>query len=248
MILRQLLGALFLATLAIMPASARDLTVAAGESFRSVFTELAARYEKQTGVKVVFRFGPSSALAKQVSAGGVDIVACALSWADRLEQAGKLDPANRKTFLSDHLILVAPASSHVTWTPGTELEPLLAGGSLAIADPQSSQTGQYSRSALASLGLWDSVQAHLLKTENIRDALAAVADGRAALGLVYQTDLQNQAAVRVVGRLPDSSHPPIAYSFALTHDARPDAIGFLTFLESDAARAAYDRAGFEVRS
>lgn len=125
--------------------------------------------------------------------------------------------------------------------------PLLGDGNLAIANPDSSQTGQYSRSALTALGLWDGVQPRLLKTGNIREALAAVAGGKAALGLVYQTDLQNQASVHVVGRLPDDSHPPIAYSFALTREAGPDARAFLTFLESDAARAAYARAGFEVR-
>jgi molybdate transport system substrate-binding protein len=243
---KKFLGLLLIGMPLLLPVSAHALTVAAGDSFKAAFTELAASYEKQTGVKVTFRFGPSSALAKQVGEGGIDIVACAMSWADRLQQDGKLDAASRTTFLSDHLILVAPASSTATWTPGTPLTPLLDGGSLALADPESSQTGQYSKRALISLDLWDDVAPKVLKTASIRDALAAVADHKAVLGLVYQTDLQNGAPIHVVGRLPDDSHPPIAYSFALTREAGPEARNLLTFLESDTARAAYVHAGFEI--
>ncbi len=53
-------------------------------------------------------------------------------------------------------------------------------------------------------------------TSDVRTALAFVARGEAALGIVYATDAAAEPAVKIVATFPDDSHPPILYPFALT--------------------------------
>ena len=59
--------------------------------------------------------------------------------------------------------------------------------------------------------------------ENVRAALVLVARGEAALGIVYETDAKVEPNVKIIGRFPDDSHPPIVYPVALTATAKPEA-------------------------
>ncbi|HVP83173.1 MAG TPA: molybdate ABC transporter substrate-binding protein, partial [Rhizomicrobium sp.] len=97
-----------------------------------------------------------------------------------------------------------------------------------------------------ALGVWSSVQDHIVSAENVRVALAYVARKEAPLGIVYATDAYSEPKVRIVGTFPENSHQPIVYPVALTKDAKPDAKGFLTYLSGPEARAAFEKAGFTV--
>jgi len=84
-------------------------------------------------------------------------------------------------------------------------------------------------------------------TSDVRTALAFVARGEAALGIVYATDAAAEPAVKVVATFPDDSHPPILYPFALiasSHNAAAEA--FFAYLKSDAGRAFFVKQGFAV--
>jgi len=229
-------------------AHAQDrIAVAAGESFKQALQTISAHYRAEGGSTPEFTFASSAALAGGIEKGvPTDIVICARSWADTLDKEQLIDHASRADFLGDHLVLIAPAGSAapVVVAPHFALLAALGGGRLALADPEKAQTGRYTKLALSALGVWDQVQPALLPADNVRAALAAVARHEAALGIVYQTDLQDQNAVRIAGTFPDDSHPPIAYTFALLKTARPAARGFFDYLKSPAARAAYEAAGF----
>ena len=226
--------------------AATGLSVAAAESFRKPLTALAERYRKEGGEAVSFVFGASSMLAEKVAGGGIDLVFCARSWADRMAKDDKLQDGTRADFLGDHLVLIAPAPHAPVALDPAALVQALKGGKLALAEPGKTQTGDYAKSALVSLGLWDGVAGSLLPGENVRAAVASVRDGHAPLGIAYQTDVHGLGAVAVVAAFPDSSHPPIAYSLALTRGADPAAAKFLSFLQSAQARAAYVEAGFAL--
>jgi molybdate transport system substrate-binding protein len=80
--------------------------------------------------------------------------------------------------------------------------------------------------------------------ENVRAALALVARGEAALGIVYETDAKVEPGVKIVGAFPDDSHPPIVYPLALTKDAKPAAAEFLAYLEGPEALQVFKKHGF----
>ncbi len=81
----------------------------------------------------------------------------------------------------------------------------------------------------------------------MRAALALVSRGEAPLGVVYESDAKSDPNVTVVGVFPADSHPPIAYPFAVTAEAKGEgAPRFLDFLKSGEARPFFEAQGFSV--
>jgi molybdate transport system substrate-binding protein len=245
--LRALAWALLL-VLAPLPAFAADVTVFGAASLAEALKEIATTYEKQSGKQVAVSLAASSALARQIEAsGGADIfISADLDWMDYLDDKGLIQHATRANLLGNKLVLVAgkDVSTNINIAPHFDLLGALKGGRLAIADPDSVPAGKYGRTALTSLGVWNSVVNRLVNAENVRVALAYVARGEAPLGIVYETDAKADKNVRVAGVFPENTHPPILYPAALVKDAKPEARAFLAYLSSPAARAVFEKNGF----
>ena len=107
--------------------------------------------------------------------------------------------------------------------------------------------GLYGRAALDALGLWQSVSAKVVRSNNVRAALALVERGEAPLGIVYQTDARASQDSRTVALFPESSHPPIRYPMALVRGQETgEARAVYEYLLSPAAAAIFERHGFTV--
>jgi molybdate transport system substrate-binding protein len=251
---RSFLGAVVLALAAVaLPAaaaSADEVAVFAAASLKNALDEVAATYKAETGKSVSINYGASSALAKQIEqAAPADIFFSAdLDWMNYLQDRDLIRKETRRTLLGNRLVLVAPHDSTATITlvPGAKLADLLGSdGKLAMANVDSVPAGKYGKAALTKLGVWDAVAARVVQADNVRAALAFVARGEAPVGVVYQTDANAEPAVKVIGTFPEESHPPILYPVALTSSSKnPDAKAFLDFIQSDKAKAAYEKQGF----
>lgn len=247
----RLMATAFIAVMLSAGAMAADVTFFAAASLSNALPEIAAAYKQKTGKTVKFSFAASSVLARQIEASpGVDLFMSAdADWMDYLDNRGLIDHATRKTLLSTHLVLIAPAASTVTLklVPHVDLLGALKGGRLAIADPDSVPAGKYGKSALTSLGVWNSLVDHTANAESVRVALAYVARGETPLGIVYATDAKIEPKVKVIDTFPDKTHAPIVYPAAMTKGAKPEAKGFLDFLSGPQARAVFVKYGFELR-
>ena len=248
--LRAAVVALALLPLSAVTASAADVVVFAAASLKNALDDVAAAYKAETGKIVSINYAASSVLAKQIEqAAPADIFFSAdLDWMDYLQARNLIRNDTRRTLLGNKLVLVAPktSSASVDLAPGAKLSDLLgADGKLAMANVDSVPAGKYGKAALTKLGLWDAVAGRIVQADNVRAALAFVARGEAPAGIVYQTDANAEPAVKVIGSFPEDSHPPIVYPVALTSaSTNPDARAFLEFLQSDKAKAAYQRQGF----
>jgi molybdate transport system substrate-binding protein len=222
--------------------------VFAAASLKNALDAAIVRYTEKVGGTVAVSYGASSALAKQIEQGApADIFFSAdLDWMDYVQQRDLIDAASRVTLLGNSLVLVAAADSdaQLDIMPGFPLAEALGEGRLAIAETTSVPAGKYGKAALQSLGVWESVGGRLAETENVRAALALVSRDEAPLGIVYATDAKADPGVKVVGVFPKNSHPPILYPAALTKGAGANARGFLDFLASGDAQAAFEAAGF----
>src|SRR5215831_6670500 len=77
-------------------AQAAELKVYASTAVKAVLEELGPQFEKATGDKLVFTFGLSSAVKKQIDEGAAfDVVILTPALLDGLAAAGKIDPASR---------------------------------------------------------------------------------------------------------------------------------------------------------
>ena len=234
------------------PAAAGDVVVFAAASLKNALDDAVKVYGEKTGKTVLVSYAATSTLAKQIEqAAPADIFFSAdMDWMDYVEQRGLICSDTRHTLLGNRIVLVAPKDSSATIAiaPGMDLAALLgADGKLAMANTDAVPAGKYGKAALQHLGAWDGVADRVVQADNVRTALAYVANGEAPLGIVYATDAAVEPAVKVIGAFPDDSHPPILYPVAITTTStNPDAKAFLDFLLSDAARPAFEKQGFTL--
>jgi molybdate transport system substrate-binding protein len=242
---------LLLAALPLAPARGADLTVFAAASLKEALDEQVGRFQAETNGRVVVAYGGSNALARQIEAGApADIfVSADTDWIDYLDKRDLLRPGTRTDLLLNRLVLIAPADVRTPLSigPGFALAAALGTGRLAMANPASVPAGRYGKSALASLGVWTSVESRIARTDNVRAALMLVARGEAPLGIVYATDAIAEPGVRIVDTFPEQTHAPIVYPIAIVASSRSaGAQRFVDHLHSAAARAIWMRHGFRM--
>jgi molybdate transport system substrate-binding protein len=230
-------------------AYAADVTVFAAASLKESMDEQAKLFEASTGNKVTVSYGASNALAKQIEASApADVfISADLDWMDYLDQRHLLAANTRVDLLRNALVLVAPASSSATLKIGPKFGLAAALGSekLAMANPDSVPAGKYGKSALQSLGVWDSVEKQVARTENVRAALALVARKETPFGIVYSTDALAEKGVKVVDTFPPDSHAPIIYPAAVLAASKSMAARPLVeYLRSAQARSVWLKHGF----
>jgi molybdate transport system substrate-binding protein len=225
----------------------RPLTVFAAASLQNAMKDIGAAFAKAGGASVVFSFGGSSTLARQIEQGApADVfVSADPDWMNDVQKHGLIQPQTRKDILTNHLALIAPKDSTIRLkiAPWFPLLQALGGGKLAMADV-TVPAGLYGKAALESLKVWSQVEGQVARAENVRGALNFVARGEAPLGIVYDTDALIEPGVKIVGLFPDDSHPPILYPIALTKGAGSGAEAFLRFVEGPEAKAIFERYGF----
>lgn len=248
--LRELAFLVFAAILPLSQAFAAEVAVLAAASLTDALREIAAAYERESGDKVVFNFGASSTLARQIREGAPADVFLSADEArmDGLEKAGLLAPGTRKSVLSNTLAIVVLADSTLAISRASDL----AGSrvrNIALAEPQTVPAGIYAKAYLLKAGLWQSVSDKVIPTENVRAALAAVESGNVDAGIVYKTDALISKKVRVAFEVSAREGPAISYPFAaLKESASPEAARrFLAYLDSKAARDVFAKYGFLLK-
>ena len=234
------------------PAAAQNksLTVFAAASMKNALDDIDAAYTAKTGVRIVTSYAASSALAKQIEQGApADVfVSADTDWMDYAIGKKTIDEPTRVNLLGNSLVLIAPKDSTidpVNIRPGFDLAKLAADGKIATADVKSVPVGKYAMASLQKLGSWQAAEPKFAMTENVRAALALVARGEAALGIVYLTDAKVEPGVRIVGTFPADSHPAIIYPVAATTTAKPETSNYLAFLRSTAAKIILEKYGFK---
>lgn len=244
----------FCAPLVLVPSARADeaaVRIFAAASLKNALDDAAQVWTAGGHPKPVISYAASGPLAKQIEAGApADIfISADLDWMDYLQKKSLIDVPSRTTLLGNKLVLVAPKDSTATITlgPDAPLAKLLGTGRLAIGQPQSVPAGKYAASALQKLGIWASVKDKLAEADSVRSALFLVARGEAPAGIVYQTDAAVEPGVKIIARFPADSHPPILYPVAsIASGNKAEAASFMTFLQSDKARVAFEKQGFDV--
>jgi molybdate transport system substrate-binding protein len=227
-----------------------QLTVFAAASLTDALQEVSDAFTKGGGAPVRLSFGASSALARQIEGGAkADVFFSAdIDWVDYLQARNLTDASTRQDVLSNRLVLIAAADSKINLhiAPNFPLAAAIGKSHLATGDPDSVPVGRYARSALTTLGVWNDVADRVVRADNVRVALAYVARGEAALGIVYTTDALIEKKVRVVDTFPANTHLPIVYPIVLTRTASPEAKSYAAFVAGSQAAAIFKKYGFST--
>jgi molybdate transport system substrate-binding protein len=240
----------FRAVLAILafsgPVAAEEVSLFAAASLTEAVKEVAGGFEKATGHTVVFNFGGSNDLARQIKAGApADVFFSAdVPQMDGLVAAGLVRARDRVDVLSNVLVVVVPAGSGTRVGALADLVPLRR---LALADPQAVPAGVYARQWLESAGVWPKVAEKVVPALNVRAALSAVESGNVDAGIVYKTDAAVAKRVEIAFIVPKEQGPPIVYPLApIAASKKAGTAALVGALTSASAREVYVRHGFLV--
>ena len=248
----QTLG-LLLATAALaapLTAEAATISVFAAASLTDSLKEIAAGYEARSGDRILFNFGASSLLARQIQEGAPADIFFSADDAkmDGLEKQGLILKETRRNRLSNALVIVVAAEGGaVIRNPKDLVTDKIK--RLALAEPQTVPAGIYAKEFLQKQNLWPAVAAKVVPTDNVRAALAAVEAGNVDAGIVYKTDAALSKRIRVAYEIPRADSPEIRYPMAVVKETKQAeaARRFLEYLESDAAAKIFETFGFVVR-
>ena len=243
----MILGLAGYAARAAAPASPVEVTVYAAASLRDALQAIAPVCEPLAGARLVFNFGASNDLARQiVAANKADLFLSAdEAQMDKVASEGLLDAASRMALLSNRLAVVVPPDAKSVLRSAADL----AGVSrLALANPDAVPAGRYARAWLEKMGVWEKVAPKVAPFPDVRATLAAVEAGSVDAGVVYTTDAAIDPQVKMAFEVPESEGPRISYPLAVLKDrpALETARRVAACFASSDARRVFESFGFKT--
>jgi molybdate transport system substrate-binding protein len=233
-------------------ASAQQIAVAAASDLSSVFPQIAARFEKETGSQVRISYGSSGQFFLQFENGApYDVFFSAdVEYPRRLTAEGLADAGTIQPYAVGKIVLYVPNGSAVD--PAGGLRSLLSPqvSRIAIANPAHAPYGRAAVEALRSAGLFEALKGKLVMGENISQAAHFVQSGNAEAGIVALS-LALSPAMRSAGRfaeLPLSSYTPLKQAAVILKSSRnrAGAERFLKYLQRPEIAALLASYGFTL--
>ncbi len=226
-----------------------NLTISAAASLKNAMEELTPMYEQANkGQTLTFNYGGSGDLQKQIENGApTDVfISAAQKQMDALEQEGFLAEGTREDLLKNNLVLIVPRGK----TEIATIEDLGTdkAAQVALGEPSTVPAGQYAEEALTNLNLLDTVKEKAVYGKDVTQVLTYVENGEVDAGLVYETDAKSVPdKVTIVSKVPESSYKTVIYPMAVLKDStlQDAAKNFESFLNSDEAKAVFEKYGFE---
>jgi len=221
------------------------LTVAAAADLQFAFPEVGRLFEAETGQQVVFTFGSSGNLARQIENGApVDVFAAAnAAYADDLRLKGLIVADSQQLYAQGQVVLAANRASGVQ---AERLEDLLqpAVTHVALANPGHAPYGLAAKQALQSAGLWEALHPKLVYGENVRQAMQFVRTGNAEAGLIALSvaDMPELSYTLVDPGLYQPLHQVVAVVQGTSREAV--AHRFIAFVNGPQGQAILRRYGF----
>jgi molybdate transport system substrate-binding protein len=219
------------------------LRVAAAADLALAFRDIGAAYQKQYGQPVVFSFGSTGLLAKQISQGApFDLFAAAnSSFADDVIRDGACLADSKALYARGRIVLWARSGA-----PNSVREladPRFV--KIAIANPEHAPYGRAAMEALQQAGVWEAVRPRLVYGENVQQTLQFAETGNAEVAVVALS-----LAIVSGGEyleVPAELHRPIDQALVVCSrqpDAAAAARRFSGFVNGESGRAIMRRYGF----
>ncbi|MDF1550364.1 MAG: molybdate ABC transporter substrate-binding protein [Bacteroidales bacterium] len=219
-------------------------------SLSEIVDSIAKVIEQETGIQSEINVASSGTLARQIEQGAKAslIFSANTKWIDYLVENQLLCDSCNKKIASNELVLVGSKSdSTLNVNLSTLPKQINKGQKIAIGNPDHVPAGKYAKQTLECLGIFDSVQANILFTKDVRAALILAEMGEAEYAIVYKTDAYASQKVKVLETMADSLHSPIVLSAGLTDVNNKDARLFYEFISTPKAKEIFKHYGFNVK-
>ncbi|HXU40146.1 MAG TPA: molybdate ABC transporter substrate-binding protein [Blastocatellia bacterium] len=163
----------------------KEITVAAAANLTDAFGELGKRFTSQSGIKVVYSFGSTADLTKQIENGApFDVFAAAdIEHIDELNTKGFVISDTRILYARGRLVAWIPASTRATIT---RIEDIVSPDvkTIAIAKPDLAPYGKASVEALRALNLWSQIEPKVVYGSNVSQTKQYASTGNADVAFI----------------------------------------------------------------
>ncbi len=231
-------------------AQGQEIRIAAAADLKFAMSELAEKFEKQSGTKVNVTYGSSGSFFSQMQNGApFDLFFSAdIEYPRRLEATGLAEPGTLYEYAVGRIVLWTPADSKVDVTKQgwkTLLDASVE--KIAIANPEHAPYGRAAVAALQNARIYESVKSKLVYGENISQTAQFVQSDNAQAGIVAMS-LAVSPAMHDGNRweIPAEMHPAIEQGAIVLKDAKNKeaARAFLEFVKNSKGRAILTKYGF----
>ena len=227
------------------PNQSQELTVAAASDLTQAFEELGREFEANNNTKVVFVFGSTGMLTRQIENGApMDLFAAAnVDYVDQLEQKGLIVPGTKAIYARGRIAMWTAADSPLKLSTIADLRrPEVK--RIAIANPDHAPYGLAAQQALQKAGLWEEVKSKLVYGDNIRQTLQYAETGNVEVAIVALS-LSVQSNGRWV-LIPEELHKPIDQGIGVLKETKAEqpARAFAEFVNGPQGREILKKYGF----
>ncbi|PWT92683.1 MAG: molybdate ABC transporter substrate-binding protein [Blastocatellia bacterium] len=232
-----------------LPITNNELTVAAAADLTPAFEEIGRQFQSATGTRVIFSFGSTGLLTRQIENGApMDVFAAAnVDYINELESKGLILNDTKAIYARGRIVLWTTKDSNVHVDKVSDLtKPEVK--RIAIANPDHAPYGMAAREALQSAGIWETVNSKLVFGDNIRQTLQYAETGNVEVAIVALS-LAKQSDGRWT-LIPENLHKPLDQAVAVikgTHQER-EARAFVTFIAGAMGRSILTKYGFTFSS
>jgi molybdate transport system substrate-binding protein len=223
----------------------QEITVAAASDLTNAFEELGRAFETENKIKVVFVFGSTGLLTRQIENGApMDLFAAAnVSYIDQLEQKGLIVPGTKQVYARGRITLWTTADSPLYIETVADLtKPEVK--RIAIANPDHAPYGLAAQQALQTAGVWDAVKPKLVFGDNIRQTLQYAETGNVDVAIVALSLSQESKGRWTL--IPEQLHQPIDQALAVIKTTHNQAAAreFVSFVSGPKGREILQKYGF----
>ncbi len=223
-----------------------ELTVAAASDLTPAFEEIGREFEAREKTKVIFVFGSTGLLTRQIENGApFDLFAAAnVAFIDQLDQKGLIAPGTKTIYGRGRITLWTRADSALKIEKVEDLaRPDVH--RIAIANPDHAPYGLAARQSLETAGIWSAVQPKLVYGDNIRQTLQFAETGNVDVAIVALS-LSVQSKGRWV-LVPEELHKPLDQGMGVIKGTGNEqaARAFSDFVNGPSGREIMSKYGFQ---
>lgn len=228
-------------------ATAGEIRLSVAASLTEAVTAICADYTAANpSTTCLPNFGASGTLAKQIAAGApADLfISAHPKWVDFLIEEKRVAADTVRILAANTLVFAGPKGRAASLADLPNLR------RIAIGSPRSVPAGLYAEEAMRQAGVYEQLATagKLVMAQDVRQALVYADRGETDGAFVYKSDALLARKVVILFEVPEEFHVPITYPMALTDSgrAKPWALSFFTFLQSQRAHAIFSRYGFST--
>ena len=224
---------------------AQEITIAAAANLTEAFAEVAKQFTAKTGVRVIYSFGSTADLTKQIENGGpFDVFASAdVEHIDELNQKGLIVPDSRAVYARGRLVLWTPPQSQVKVN---RLEDVTSADvkTVAIAKPDLAPYGRATVETLKALNIWPQVEPKVVYGTNVSNTKQYATSGNADVAFIPLALVKNGEGQSI--EVDERLHQPIDQAMAIVKASgkQDQARRFLNFVLGDDGQAILQQFGY----